>query len=569
MKIDFNVILEDSAAKNRNDFVKCFADREMKFTFADIELHSRQIACWMLDKGIKAGDRIALWMGNCPEFLLLFAAGLRIGAVLVPINVYLSRETVNQFCEESDCKILFWDSGNQIIRKQEVQDMGKWSLEGRETVDLNAAWEDSGEKKRIRMPFRAGEVKTRQLRCERESTDDLVILYTSGSTGEVKAVRKSTKSYFGKNGFPKVFSNAIALGRKLFCLSVFNTCPWYHNTGIYMVLITLFGVVYQEITVERFQPQKVLGYLETYVPKVWLGTATMLHRCCISGTANPDKMPKLIVSSGEELSYHVIRTIISSCKSCYLYSGYGTTETGSISYLCYKVGHPSRLIGAILFVLHKMGYFSSVWDAEKATEEKKVKNLGEIVPSVQVVIRDTETNTVLKEGQAGEICVYSNMVMNGYMGKEKSEIYYFCDEKPFVRTGDLGYVKDGCLYLAGRLKNLIIRSGENIVPGEIEQRIAEYPNICDVVVCGVPSECYGESVCANLQCADAKMDLEPLREKLKRELPKYMVPEYYVIWEEFPLNASGKTDVKKIREEAGKHCAVSGGQAETVIYHKG
>ena len=110
--------------------------------------------------------------------------------------------------------------------------------------------------------------------------------------------------------------------------------------------------------------------------------------------------------------------------------------------------------------------------------------------------------------------------------------------------------------MTGRIKNLIIRSGENIMPEDIERRIEGYPGIHDVVVCGVPDSQYGEEVCACLEIGENEIELDRLKEKLRNELPKYMMPKCFLFWTKFPVNASNKKDIKKIREETQKRIEI-------------
>ena len=544
--MDYNLILNKMARKYRNRPIRYFADKNLSLSCADLAQHSAVIAAWLRKRGIEKGDRIGIWMGNVPEFLLTFAAGLRLGAVLVPINVYATMEEITRICQKSKCRILVVDYDNPKICKRVGKEL---YIEGTECVGLT----ENCAKNQIRFPAgtEAESTLEQSFRCEIGIKDDVVINFTSGSTGEHKGIRKSIRSFFGKNGFPGYFVGLFDLMREM-KMTVFNICPWYHTTGIYLVMILMSGGVFTEITMEKYNPSDALKYMEQYSPKIWIGTSTMLYRCCIAEQEfdRRIKIPEITLSAGEALSHHIIETLSMQDNARMLISIYGLTETGIVASAVYQFRRLPLYLHIAMGFMQRKNWIGEIQTEEDALEQTRGQFLGKIKKDTRVDIFDIVTKAKLQDGEQGEICVCTSMHPNGFTRKKESNVFLKSENCWYIRTGDFGFKKKDQLYLTGRIKNLIIRSGENIIPKDIECRIEDFHGVEDVVACGIPDSRYGEEICACLEVGECEVDLDRLKEKLLDELPKYMMPKWFLFWHKFPVNSSNKKDIKKIRDEA-------------------
>lgn len=540
--------LSRSLAKQYADQpVKSFPDRELTLSYRSIDSYSLQLANWMLSQGIKKGDPIAIWMGNVPEFVLFTAASLRIGTVLIPISIYEPLSVVLTICEECQCSHLFYDSGNKYISA---------NLGGRipniaNTRDLGA------EHGKIRLGFAENAPQHNPDGYEIALDDTIVISFSSGSTGEQKGIQKSICSFFGKTGFSGLYKHLLGFLHHIYALRVYNLCPWYHNTGLTILLLSLFGGRFHEISCERYNPLHAIRVLKEYRPNIWLGTATMLYRCCSIEDAATLQIPDLIISSGEAISLHVIKKLETHSCGSYLFSSYGTTEVGGIAQIMFQFKHPSYVKRLIIRSVQLFGVIKRVYPIQAFSDMTDFSVLGNIVPSAEVILYDDESGiNILPDGQIGEICIHKNAFMNGYVDGQHDRFFLQQNGKQFFRTGDLGFRKGDLLFLAGRKKNLIIRSGEKIIPGEIEQAALNCPGVLDAVACGIPSKFYGEDICLCLQIDPSAYQENTLQQKMSAQLPKHSLPNHILLWDEFPMNASGKTNIKAIREEAQKRLGI-------------
>ena len=242
--MDINVSLENAAKKHAERAVKVFADVNIELSYTEIEMYSRRISAYLREAGIRPGVRVGIWMGNQPEHVLIFAACLRIGAVIVPISVHLREGDTMRICADTQCELVFADS--RYIRSQDAIDATRAA--GIRVIDVFSDWEN-GEK--ICLP-RVKSVPPRgELRYDIALDDVIVMAHTSGSTGRNKCVRKSMKSYFGKKGYCAAFRHAILAADYIAHLSVINVSPWYHNTGMYMLLLCVCGAAVTEVTITK------------------------------------------------------------------------------------------------------------------------------------------------------------------------------------------------------------------------------------------------------------------------------------------------------------------------------
>ena len=524
--MDFNKVLASNSKRFRKAVFR-FPDRDVGFTYRELLDRSGRYCGLYRRRGLTPGTRVALWMGNVPEYALAFTAALRMGLVAVPVSVYEKIDKVSDVCRCSDCALMLYDSGNRFVRS---------ALEKAEAIP--EGWLDVADFEAAGGLLLPPAEDAADCAYDWSYDETYCILHSSGSTGARKAVCKTLSHTFGSRSTLRLLRFFLRLIQPFDRSNLFSVCPWYHTVGCILMLLTLSGGHYRQTVTEYFNPVHVARYLSTEKPNLWLGTATMLYRVCC---ANPDPelaFPGVVLSAGEALSSNILQTL-SRQKGCrLLLSFYGITELGVISSLGAPLGPLPLRHRLTLALLHGFGLVGRP-DASDSRADLS-SDLGTISRDMDIRIRD-DAGRLLPDGEAGEIFVKKAGAQRVYLNQDRPT-----DE---VSSGDVGYKRGRQLFLLGRKKELIIRSGENIIPSEIEEQLLKCPGVEDAVVFGVPSPDHGEDVCACIQTAGAP-DPEAIQAHLRDSLPRFMVPQYYLFREDFPCNASGKTDRKRIAAES-------------------
>lgn len=332
----------------------------------------------------------------------------------------------------------------------------------------------------------------------------VVALETSGTSGDRKFIQKNMKSFFTEQ-----VSNWRKLANKVH-LSAFNVSPWYHNTGFSLISLLFADFTYEHITINAFNPLQVKKYLKETKPTVWVGTGSMLYRSCVADSTQAT-VPHIIISTGEAIDYEHANLLAHTKGFWVLVNSYGTTETQGIS-SCLCVSRKSPIWMRIVTKLTNIFTDFHFYYAEKLEEYF----VGDILKSVWVEIRNADANGI------GEVWAKTPSSMLG-------------TENSYIRTGDLGFKNGRQLYITGRVSSVINRSGEKILPSDIESVVKQIETVNDAVVFGIPSQTHGEGICL---CVEGHVEENQVREAL----PKYLWPQEIHCFDEFPLNASGKKD---------------------------
>ena len=456
--------------------LKVFPELGVTVTGKSLRHYSGICAAWLQKQGF---GTIALHMGNCPEFLYLFAGALRAGVKVQLLNVLEPAET--------DFSVFDRDRVAAVIDNPP------------ETF-IPHVW---------------------------KTDEPFLVMYTSGTSGERKQVEKGIVQFFAK-GHPPIHRGIT----RLLGLRVYNSSPWYHQLGLCLLIYTLSGIQLTEITAERFNPEQMRMIINETRPNALFTTPTMLTRCIDCGEF---RLPAFIVCSGERLSDRTLAQLERNGGGKILVNSYGTTETyviAGMNYLFDRVG----LFGRILILL------KNTLPSQRSVSFNR-KTLpphcaGSIVKTVDV--RIMKDGKKVGEGEPGEIHARTR-TMVASLGEG------------YFNTGDIGYVKDGLLFVIGRRTNVINRSGEKILPEDIERVIAGRPGVRSVVVFGIPSETHGEDICAAVESEDGSAVFAP--SDLEGSLPKYKIPQHLFFYSRFPLTVTGKTDLSVLRAEAMKKVA--------------
>jgi long-chain acyl-CoA synthetase len=488
--------------------------------FADVDALA---AVLQLDMGVKRGDRIAIAMRNCPDWILTFAAAVHVGAVPVLINSWGSAEELEFALRDSDPTVLAADLPRtrlaaDALRQRRTAVLFSDVDGGSERLDRHALAHQDVRPIRDAVPAGRG----RDYATVKPDPEDMaMLLYTSGSTGHPKGVIYCHVSvgqalmHMMLAGFlPLEFSGPLQLRGGAVCEAGLVTVPLFHATGLFSGFLVPCAVGQKVVLLRKWHAETAMQIIETEkitimatVPAILKDLLThprfddfdlsSLSRVAAAGAATPAGLPELLLAKlGIENRS----------------SGYGMTETTSV---CATMSGP-------VFDLKPMaaGVISPIIDL------RTVDTAGDVLPS----------------GSDGEIQVRGVTVTPGYWQRDDLTKEAFTPDG-WLRTGDLGNVDaDGFLHITGRIKEIVIRGGENIAPIEIENVAYRHPSVKEVAVFGVPDDLMGEELAmvCHPQPGSALTEDE-LRTHLSTALPTFKVPKYVALTDDpLPRNVSEK-----------------------------
>jgi acyl-CoA synthetase (AMP-forming)/AMP-acid ligase II len=458
---------------------KVFPEIGVTVTGDSLRRYSGICASWLQDQGYKT---IGIHMENCPEFLYLFAGALRAGVKSVLFNVLTPAET-----------------------------------------DLPLF-----DRERVSTLLAAGNPHAKEFTPYEWKVDEpLVVLSTSGTSGKRRTIEKSVKSYFGEKGVRPSWLSILRLLR----VRIYNCSPWYHNTGITLMLLTLCGAQATEITAGHFNPDHMRRNINATRPNFILTTPSMLHRSICAGEIH---LPSHIIYAGEFPTDRMIALVEKTGGAHFIYSSYASTETGIVAHMAYFTAHPGLEARILRAILRLSGARDMVYDRRTLPTHCA----GTLLKKVDV--RILKDGSFAAEGETGEIAVITPTM-------------YSRSESGYYHTGDIGFLKDGRLFICGRRTFLINRSGEKILPEDIEDALSDLPGIQATAAFGIPSPTHGEDICLAVESRGGATVID--RADLEGRLPKHMVPQHLFFFDRFPLTESGKTDIAALRAEAMKKVA--------------
>ncbi|HZQ86057.1 MAG TPA: AMP-binding protein [Acidimicrobiales bacterium] len=518
-------LLDETIGANFERTVARFPDREAlvarhqgkRFTYAELNAAVDVVARGLLDLGIAKGDRVGIWSPNTYEWVLVQYATAKIGAILVNINPAYRTSEVAYALKQSGCRLLIAAPSFKTSDYEAMIEEVRPDLPELETVILleSPEWEAllAGAE---RVPVeRLGEVSA-SLRPD----DPINIQYTSGTTGFPKGATLSHKNilnngYFTAEGCGYTENDRV-------CIPV----PFYHCFGMVMGNLgsTTHGAC-MVIPEGAFDADAVLQTIEAERCTSLYGVPTMF----IAELAHP-KFADFDLSSlrtgimaGSPCPVEVMKQVISSMHMDELTICYGMTETSPVS----------TQTGA------------------DDTIDKRVGTVGRVHPHVEVKVVDPATGETVERGVAGEFCTRGYSVMTGYWN-DPERTAEAVDAGGWMHTGDLATMDDdGYLNIVGRIKDMIIRGGENVYPREIEEFLYTHPDIADVQVIGVPDPRFGEEIMAWVKVREgASLTEDDVKQFCKGKIAHYKVPRYVKFADDFPMTVTGKIQKFKMRETA-------------------
>jgi fatty-acyl-CoA synthase len=494
-----------------------------RWTYRQLDADTDTLARGLLAAGIGTGERVGIWSPNCPEWVLMQYATAKMGAILVNINPAYRTHELAYVLRQAGIKVLvsaetFKTSDYRAMvgevrgDQQELEDVIFLGTEGWDKLlaagvaaaDATAAGDEP------------------DALAAREATlafdDPINIQYTSGTTGFPKGATLSHHNILNNGFFIGEYCRYTEADR------VAIPVPFYHCFG--MVLGNLAAVTHGAcivIPAPGFEPAATLRAVAQERCTSLYGVPTMF----IAELALPDfasydlSSLRTGIMAGSPCPVEVMKRVVSEMHMEEVTIAYGMTETSPVS------------------------------AQTRADEEleRRVSTVGRVHPHVEVKVIDPETGRILPRGTPGEMCTRGYSVMLGYWDDQERTAEVI-DAARWMHTGDLAVMDEaGYLNIVGRIKDLVIRGGENIYPREVEEFLYSHPQIEDVQVIGVPDVRYGEELCAWIRVrGDAELTADDVRAYCTGKIAHYKIPRYVRLTTEFPMTVTGKIQKYKMRE---------------------
>ncbi len=505
------------------------ADREalvsrhqgLRFTYAELHAEAERMARALIALGVRAGDRVGIWSPNNAEWVLTQYGTAKAGAILVNVNPAYKTQELRYILDRAGVSVLVAARGFRATDYVAMLEEVRRDLAGlREVVFLGPAperWAMSWEELLARGDGTSLEA-LREREAQLDFDDPINIQYTSGTTGQPKGATLSHHNILNNGYF---VGRRERLGPKdRICVPV----PFYHCFG--MVMGNLAALVHGACVVipdEAFDAEAVLTAVQEERCTALYGVPTMfIAELDHPGFASFDLSSlRTGIMAGAPCPIEVMKQVVERMHMTQVTICYGMTETSPVS-------------------------FQSLPDDDLG---RRVTTVGAIHPHVEAKVVDPGTGRTLPRGEPGELCTRGYLVMLGYWN-DPNATREAVDRARWMHTGDLAVMReDGYVNIVGRIKDMIIRGGENVYPREIEEFLYTHPAVADVQVIGVPDEKYGEEVCAWVRLKEgAEVTGEDLRVYCRGRIATYKIPRYVLVVDEFPMTVTGKIQKFKMRE---------------------
>lgn len=507
--------------------------QQIRYTWQQLHTESMRLASALLLMGLQQGDRLGIWSHNNAQWLLTQIASAKIGVLLVNINPAYRVSELEYVLNKVGCKGLIsmveFKSSNYLEMIQtlapELDQCSPGALHAARLPELRMViqlgndpvagmlrFDDllaSGDPQDARVPTIAATLT---------ANDPINIQFTSGTTGFPKGAMLTHRNILNNGFFVGEAMELTAQDR--LCIPV----PLYHCFG--MVLGNLACLTHGATIVYPNDAFDALLVLETIQNE----RCTALHGVPTMFIAELDhprfgefdlSTLRTGIMAGSPCPIEVMKRVVHDMHMSEVTIAYGMTETSPVSCQSYTT----------------------------TSLEKRVSTVGKVQPHLEVKLVDTETGATVARGEVGELCTRGYSVMHGYWN-DVEKTREAIDEENWMHTGDLATMDaQGYVNIVGRIKDMVIRGGENIYPREIEEFLYRHPAVQDVQVIGVPDRKYGEELCALIILrSGSELDQAAVHAFCKGQIAHYKIPRYVRIVSEFPVTVTGKIQKYKMRE---------------------
>jgi fatty-acyl-CoA synthase len=517
-------LLGETIGQNLLRTVERFPDREAlvsvpqayRATYRQLWEQTSEVARALLARGVKRGDRVGVWAPNRFEWVVLQYATARMGAILVNVNpAYRVHELEYALKHSGVSTLLLARSFRGADYVGMVREVRLRCPELKQTIVIEEEW---AELKRDALRLSDDELARRE--AELQFDDPINIQYTSGTTGFPKGATLSHHN---------ILNNGFFIGEFLKYTEVDRVCipvPFYHCFG--MVLGNLAATTHGAAMVipgESFDPLAVMRTVQDERCTSLYGVPTMF----IAELDHPDfrtfdfSSLRTGIMAGSPCPVEVMKKVQKDMHMPEVTICYGMTETSPVS-------TQSRTDDPL---------------------EKRVATVGSIHPHVEIKIIEPSTGRIVPRGSPGELCTRGYSVMLGYWNDPRATREAI-DDGRWMHTGDLATLDaEGYVKIVGRIKDMVLRGGENVFPREVEEFLYTIPGVSDVQVIGVPDVKYGEELMAWVKLRPgATLTGEEIRAHCKGQIATYKIPRYYKFVDGFPMTVTGKVQKYKMREAA-------------------
>ena len=519
-------LLGDTIGENLDAAVRRFPDRPAlvdvpagrRWSYAELAADVDALALGLLAAGVTVGDRVGIWAPNCAEWVLTQYATAKIGAILVNINPAYRTSELEFVLNQSGARLLV------AAQRLKTSDYAAMIAEVRprcaalEQVVLlgTGEWDALLETGRRADRGALGAI-------ELSADDPINIQYTSGTTGFPKGATLSHHNILNNGYFVGELCHYTHEDK--ICIPV----PFYHCFGMVMgnLAATSHGAA-MVIPAPSFDPVATLEAVQAERCTSLYGVPTMF----IAELAVPDfgrfdlSSLRTGIMAGSPCPVEVMKQVIDRMGMSEVSICYGMTETSPVS-------TQTRVDDSI---------------------ERRVATVGRVGPHIEVKVIDPATGRAVPRGTPGELCTRGYSVMLGYW-RQPDKTAEVIDAARWMHTGDLAVMDDdGYLSITGRIKDMVIRGGENIYPREVEEFLYTHPDILDAQVIGVPDAKYGEELMAwvRMRPGATPLTADALREFCLGKLAHYKIPRYVHITDEFPMTITGKVRKVEMRERSAE-----------------
>ena len=533
--IDYTVggILEKYVAEDPDHEFMIYPDRGLRFTYKEFDERVNIFAKGLLSIGVTKGSKVGVWAKNVPDWMTFMFATAKIGAVLVTVNTNYKNAELEYIMKNADIHTMCMVNGYrdsdyvQILYDlvPELKTTQRGKLRSEKFPELRNVVYIGQEKLRgmyntselMKTGTLVGDDELERAKSRVDCHDEINMQYTSGTTGFPKGVMLTSHNILNNGLTIGDRMHFTAADRLLICV------PLFHCFGCVLGVCSVITHGSTMVMVEDFDPLKVLASVHRERCTALHGVPTMFIAELHHPMFDMFDLSSLRtgIMAGAPCPIETMKQVMDKMYCKEIISVYGLTET------------------------------SPGMTASATTDSMEIRatTVGRAFPNVEVKVLDPQTNEECPPGTPGEMCCKGYNIMKGYY-KNPEATAAIIDENGFLHSGDLGVMdENGYFRITGRIKEMIIRGGENIYPREIENFLYKMPQIEAIEVAGIPSPKYGEQVGAFIKIKEGcTLTEEEVKLYCRGQIARYKIPKYIFFVEGYPMTASGKIQKYRLKD---------------------